>query len=134
MSWAFTAIWPMRERLSWAWGDMEGIVLYGRRDPAPVAQRFYIRRGTVAQPAVELRDFLELLAAPAVDHHEAAVEFRERGHVAPELFKLRYREDVLVPLAPALFHVFQRNVSGHARRHRPHRRGHFFFVRQLAAR
>src|ERR1017187_591993 len=49
----------------------------------PRAERIGIRGGAVAQPGVELRRLFQLLAAPARHRDEAAVQFRQRGHIAP---------------------------------------------------
>src|SRR5450432_1674135 len=49
----------------------------------PLTQRLGIRCRAVAQPAVQLRRFFELLAALAWHGYETARQIRERGHVAP---------------------------------------------------
>ena len=61
-----------------------------------------------------MRGLFQLLAAEARDQREAALPAGERGHIAPEFFELRHREDVFLALAPALLHVFQGDVGGHA--------------------
>ena len=86
---------------------------------APLAQRLDIRRGAVPQPAVELSRFLELLAAKSRNGDESTVQFGQRGHVTPQLFKLADGEDVFLAFAPALFDVLQGDVGGHAGCHGP---------------
>src|SRR6266545_8353232 len=95
----------------------------------PLAQRFDVGSRAVAQPAVQLCLVLELLAAQARDNNETAVNLRNGGHVPPELFKLRYRENILLAVAPALLHVLERDVSGHLCGKRADGGGDFFVNR-----
>jgi hypothetical protein len=50
---------------------------------------------------------------------------RQVAHVHPEFLELAHREDILLAVAPAFFHVLERDVGGHAggqrrgRRRRP---------------
>src|SRR5688500_6190467 len=79
-----------------------------------LTQTFDISGGAVADPAVKLGLFLELLAARAGHHKEAAVRLGKRAHVAPELFELSYRKDIFLAVAPAFLHFLECHVSGHA--------------------
>src|SRR5947207_1640276 len=81
----------------------------------PRTEGFNVGGRAVAQPAIELRLVLELLAAVAVDLQVPAVEIRQSRHIAPELLVLRHREDVLLPVAPSALHVFEGDVGRHAR-------------------
>src|SRR5262245_19555997 len=72
-----------------------------------VAELFDRRLGTISQPQVELRRFLQLLSALAQDDEEARVDLGNRGHVAPELLELQHRYDVLLPEPPPLLHVLE---------------------------
>jgi hypothetical protein len=71
--------------------------------------------GAIAQPAVELRRLLELLAAHASHFDELAVPFGQAGHIAPEFFELSNWEYVLLAFAPSLLHVLERDLRRHAR-------------------
>jgi len=67
-----------------------------RESVAPIAQGLDECRGPIAQPTIELRRFFELLSTPAGYGHKAAGKFRKAGHVAPEFFKLRHRQDIFL--------------------------------------
>ena len=67
----------------------------------PLTQAFHVRGGTVAQPAVELGLILELLTALSRHGYKPAIDFRQRGHVAPQFFKLRDRKNILLVVALA---------------------------------
>ena len=79
---------------------------------APLAERLDECGGAVAQPAVELGRLFELLAAAPWDGDKPAGQFRQRRHVSPELFELRYRQHILLTFSPAFFDVLKGNVSG----------------------
>ncbi len=79
----------------------------------PVAEIFHAGGGAVTEPAVELSGVLELLAPVTWDYDEIGLDLRERGHVAPQLFKLGYREHIFLAVSPAFFDVFQGDISGH---------------------
>ena len=66
-----------------------------------LAKGFHVGGRAVAEPTVELGDFLELLAAPAGNSEEARVDFGKSGHVSPQPFALQHREDILLAAAPA---------------------------------
>src|ERR1039458_5490553 len=78
--------------------------------------------------AAELRRLLQLLAPIAGDSHKPAVQFGQRGHVAPQLLELRDGEDIFLALAPALLHVLQRNVGRHAGGQGADGRSHLIFA------
>ena len=61
-----------------------------------------------------------LLPAQARHHHETAVHPRQGRHVAPQLLELRHGEHVLLPVAPALLDVLERDVGRHAPGGGPH--------------
>src|SRR5271157_1823703 len=73
---------------------------------APVTHGLDEGRGAIAQPAIKLRGFFELLATLAGDGYKAAGKFRKASHVAPQLFKLRNREDIFLTFAPAFLDIF----------------------------
>jgi hypothetical protein len=101
-----------------------------RNSVAPVAQGFDECREPIAQPAIKLRRFFELLSTPAGHSHKAAGKFRKAGHVALELFKLRHRQDIFLTFSPAFFDVPQRDIGGHASGQRSHG-GHLFLTARL---
>src|SRR5271157_5276204 len=79
----------------------------------PITQRFNVRRRAIAEPTVELCRLLELLSTLPRHGDKPARQLRQAGHVAPELFKLRHRENVFLAFSPALFHLLQGDVGGH---------------------
>src|SRR6266540_4195435 len=82
---------------------------------SPLAQSLDVRRRAVAQPAVELRRILQLLAAQARHDDEARIYLRQCRHVAPELLELRHGEDILLPVAPAFLDLFECDIGRHFR-------------------
>src|ERR1035441_2551415 len=61
---------------------------------APRALRLCVSSAAIAQPCVEKGGLLQLQAAHAGYSHKAAIQLRQSGHIAPEFFKLSYREDI----------------------------------------
>ena len=61
-----------------------------------------------------MRRFFELLAALARHKRISTVKFGQGRHIDKQFLKLRYREDVFLPLAPAPLDVFQSDVAWHA--------------------
>src|SRR5262245_56370521 len=66
----------------------------------PLTQALRVRRRAVAEPAVELGRVLELLAAQTRHDDEPALDLGQSREVAPQLFELRNREDILLPVTP----------------------------------
>ncbi len=54
----------------------------------PRAERFDVGRGTVAQPAIELRLILQLLSAQARHHDVTAFHFRQRASCRPTVSRI----------------------------------------------
>src|SRR5690606_21970881 len=79
----------------------------------PRAQPIHVGSRAVAEPAVELGGFLELLPPHAGHGDEAGFYFRQGGHVAPDFLELGDREDILLSLSPPLLDVLQRHVGRH---------------------
>src|SRR5262245_34117196 len=95
---------PLRWRMGWS----------ASQSRLPRTERLDVGRRSVACPAVELCLILQLLATLARHDGERTRAFGQRGHVAPEFFKLRDGIDVLLTVAPALLHVLERDVRRHA--------------------
>jgi len=70
-----------------------------------------VRCTAIAKPGVELGGFLQLLSPDTRHGDETTTQLRQGRHVPPELFKLSHREDVFLPFAPALLHIFERYVG-----------------------
>ena len=68
--------------------------------------------GTVAKPTIKLRLLFELLAAQKIGDHKVTCHFGECGHVAPQLFELSDREDILLTMSPTFFYILECNVGG----------------------
>src|ERR1035437_2604682 len=73
----------------------------------PRALRLCVSSAAIAQPCVEKGGLLQLQAAHAGHSQKAAIQLGQSGHIAPEFFKLGYRKDIFLSLAPALLHVFE---------------------------
>ena len=90
---------------------------------------FFERVGiSLAEPAVELRLVLELLAARSRHDEERAIHFREGCDIAPEFFELDHGEDVLLAFAPAFLDVLEGDVGGHALGHAANRGRDLWFA------
>src|SRR5512140_1308917 len=97
----------------------------------PVAERLDVGGRSIAQPTVELRLVFEVLATLARYGDVPARQLGQGGHVTPEFFELRYREDVLLALTPALLDFLESDVCGHAPGHRPDCGCHFLFIQEI---
>jgi hypothetical protein len=69
----------------------------------PSRERFDVRRGPIAEPAIELGLVLQLLPPQARHDDEPGIEFGECGEVAPELLELGDGEDVFLPCPQRFF-------------------------------
>ena len=67
----------------------------------------------VGDPAVKLCRILELLSPQAADGEKDAGKVGQRGQIAPELLELGDREDILLAVPPAPFHILDGHVSRH---------------------
>src|SRR5262249_42425703 len=79
----------------------------------PIAEGFDVGGGAVAQPAIQLRLILELLAAQAGYDHKTGFDVRQSCHVDPEFFELGYGKDILLAVTPPLLNLFESDVGWH---------------------
>ena len=85
----------------------------GRLLVTPSAEIFQIGSRAITQPAIELGGIFELLATEARHGEVASLDGGEIAHIAPEFFELADGENVFLAIAPAFFHLLERDVGGH---------------------